>query len=759
MNIYVGPEGAADAKIVLIGEAPAREEERERRPFVGSAGRYLNKFIRMAGLVRDELYLTNISKYRVPSDKIGRLDPQALKMCQEELIAEINELENPEILVPLGNYPLKAITDKSGITNFRGSVLHPKESIKHDCIVIPSFHPSILHYANYDQWPLIVADLSKVKRIRDQGFKFPEYNFIVQPTLEKIRETLEWLVATQHKRVAIDVETPHRLLSCIGLAWSRSEGICIPFYWGSGRDYWTLEEEHTLWKMLAEYLPQLNLCGQNTFFDWEIMRDHGIELKPPIWDSMLMHACLYSEMRHNLETILSIYTDMTFYKRDEDDETKRSSIRAGMEHDHWEYNMYDCVGCLWAIEELEKDLIEEEMLDVYMNLYAEMLEPYLELNIRGVPVDTKKLPAVREDIKKGIVELEKKIEKEVGHPLNVKSPKQVSTALYDELGWKPYYKRGTKTRTTDKKALEKLAYKYQSELPIWIAGAKEDYSFLSLFDENNIENGCFRCSYSLARTKTGRLSSRKSYSGKGRNLQNVKTGMPRTFFIPESGHVIIGADQRQAEARLTAYYSTDENYIAAAESGKLYLAIGERVYDEPGFQKSDPRYRIVKSLVHGTNYRMTPFGFSRAANIPLAQAKVEHATFHERFPGIKNVYYKYVENCINKTRMIYNPFGRRQVFFKKIDESVYKAGSAFIPQSASSDLTKMALKKASKYYRILLDLHDGFYMSVPKGEEKYGIECILEAYNIPIPIFGTDRYIPVDVSIGPNWGEMEEVEG
>jgi uracil-DNA glycosylase family 4 len=1067
MKTYVPPEGNTAAKVVLIGEAPAAEEERKGKPFQGSAGKYLNQFLEMAGLYRGELYLTNILKHRAPGDKISRAGIQELAEGRAQLIEEINNLEGPKVLVPLGSYALETVTSKTGITNYRGSVLRSKDVIKHDCIVVPTFHPSILHYSNYNQWPLIVADLTKVARLQKEDFEFPEYNFIVQPSFEKVFEILDWLVETRHEIVVIDVETPHSLLSCIGLAWSRFEGICIPLYWGNGSDYWSFEQETSLWEKLSDVLPKLNLAGQNVFFDWEIMHNHGIELKMAKWDSMLMHGCLYSELPHNLETIISIYTDMEFYKRDDDEETKRSSIRSGMEHNHWEYNLMDCVGTLWSIEEMIKELKEENMLNAYTTLYANVLEPYFRMNLRGIPVDMDRLPEVYKSIEQDIARQENEIEAIVGHPVNSASPKQVASVLYDELGWEPYYKKGTKSRTTDKKALEKLAYKYQSPLPTLIAELKEDKSFLSLFSEDNIEDGCFRCSYSLGRTKTGRLSSRKSYSGKGRNLQNVKRGAARTFFVAEKGHIIVGADQKQAEARIVAYYSKDENYIRVAESGKIHLFVGAIVYDNPGFSKDDPNYVVVKSLVHGcvlgdhevltqegwikfkdlqegvsiaqwdngkisfivpeilkydydgkmvhltgtaidvimtpdhrlpyitannyvrdilakdlnsrdvripvvgnynvaeslnisnsmlslivaiqadgsisynkiryhlvkerkisrlrfllndlqipfadipcdchvggrriafdikdlhtmefllnslqkktfsynlmhlsqdqrltiltesvfwdgsssqnkrntnhyittneenaifmqtlaaisgtqtllrysdrpgrkrlysisfnnrtkantescdikevdhkgkiycvrvpssyfmirynnrisitgnSDYRMGPFGFAHAANIPLAKAKTDQAKFHSSFPGIVDVYYRHVEDSINTSRTLYNPFGRRQVFFDHIDESVYKAGCAFIPQSTSTDLTKIALNKASKHYRVLLDLHDGLYISVPKDEWKAGAEVLLEAFDIPISIWGIERKIPVELSIGPSWGEMDTLE-
>ena len=759
-NIRVPPVGPTDAEIILVGEAPANEEINYKppTPFVGSAGEHLNRFLLMAGLFRGELYITNILKHQAPGNKITRVSPEILHMGQLELIAEINALPNPKILVALGDYALKTLTDKSGITNFRGSVLHPKDSIKHDCIVIPTFHPSIMHY-NYNVWPLIVADLMRVKSLKDKDFQFefPTYNFILRPNLDRIIKTLEMLQELNPPIVVIDVETPHALLSCIGLAWSRQDSISIPFYMGNGSNYWTLSEEMIIWEKLAEVLPELNLAGQNVLFDWEVMHDHKIHLKMPKWDSMLMHACLYSELPHNLETIVSIYTDIAFYKRDEDEDTKRSSIRAGKERDHWEYNMLDCVSTLWAIEELIEELTEENMMNVYISLFAEVIEPIFQMNMRGIRTDSERLPELRKDLVKVIEAKEKIIHEEAGYELNVKSHKQVKKLLYEDFGWQPYIDRKTKKKTTNKNALENLAYKYQSEIPTLILEAREDYSFLSIFSDDNIEDGRFRCDYNLRTTNSGRFSSKKkATTGKGRNLQNVKRGPTRAFFLPEIGDVMVGGDMKQADMRIVAYLSDDENYIKAAESGRIYFETGREVFGEE-ISKDDKRYTIIKGLIHGTDYGMGPFGFAHEANISFADAKIYQDRFLTKFPGIRGRFYKHVEDCIRKDRTLYNVFGRRQIFFGRINESLFKAGYSFIPQSSVGDINKIALKRIYKHYIVLLEQHDGLILSVPEGEVKYGIEALQEAYDVTFKIWDIKRKIPISISVGENWSDMEEV--
>ncbi len=753
MPKYVGPEGSTSAKMVLIGEAPADEECRQGRPFVGSSGKMLDKLIALAGCFRGEFYITNISKYQAPRNKIANVPPELLAKYRQDLIEEINALEHPKVIIPAGAYALATVTEKNGITNYRGSPLRPKPEIKHDCVVVPTFHPSTMHYGTqYEQWPLIVADLAKAKRIATEGFTWPEYHLRLRPQLDEVIDILDMLLKEKPEMVAIDVETPHELLS-----WSRQDAICIPFFWGDGRNYWSVDQEVIVWDRLQEVLPQLNLVGQNVFFDWEILHNHKITLPLPRWDSMLMHSCLYSEMHHNLETIVSIYTDMEFYKRDADEDIKLSILRAGKEEDHWRYNCFDSIGCLWSIEELKKDLLEEGMMEVYQNLFADLIGPIFQMNIRGVPVDVEKLPEVREQLAAEVTEKQRKINEAVGWEVNVNSTPQVKKALYEDLEMVPYRNRYGKI-TSDAKALERLAHKYQTDIPILIKEVREGKKFIGYFDDDKIINGRMYGRYSLSVTKTGRLASRKGFSGGGINRQNIKKGLTRSFFIAEPGHVLIEPDQKQAEARIVAYYSKDEAYIEAAESGELHIRVGRSVYDDPNFTDKDPRYRAVKSLVHGVDYQMGPQGFALAANIPYARAKEERQKFLDTYPGIEKVYYKYVEECVRKDRMLYNVFGRRQVFFKRINDDVIRSACAFIPQSSVADITKIALKRLAKHYIVLLELHDGLILSVPKNEVNSAIQAIHEAFDVPFKIWGIERRIPIAIEIGKNWNEMEKIE-
>ena len=759
-KIYVEADGPVDAKIVLIGECPAKNEVFAGRPFVGEAGQNLDRFLNLAGMNREELYITNVAKVRAPMDKMHKMSQDDLQMWRENLIQELNDLPEPsKIIVPMGNYALQTVSDASGITKNRGTPIRPKSVLKNCDVVVPTFHPVSVGYAGkYENWILIVADLVKANQIANQEsrFEFPTWRFIVQPTYEQVMETLSMLEETLPDLVVLDIENPNNVLTCIGLAWSREDAISIPFIWGNGRDYWTFEQEIAIWNRLAEVLPKQEMGAQNVLFDWRVLREHELYLPMLKWDSMLMHLCLYSEMRHRLDVITSIYTNLPYYKTDEDEE-RGSSLKAGKEKDHWIYNMYDCVGTLWAIEELKNELIEENMLDVYISLYAEVLPPIFEMNMRGTPVDVDGLAKVHEESTAMIKTYNEEIKEETGIELNANSPKQVADLLYNQMNMSRY--KGEKTA---KKTLEKLAYKYNSDIPTKIIEIRAARKELGLFSETNVLDGFVKCEYSLSRTNTGRFASRKERGRGGMNLQNVKRGAQRKFFIALPGHVLVGGDQKQAEAQCVGWYAQDEGMMSLSASGEsMHVAHGKRVYG-PDFDKSHPAYVIVKGLVHGSNYGLGWFQFARMTNLPASEAKAHLQDYHDRYPGIRQTFHKYVEREISRCRTLYNPFGRRQVFLGRLDRysrnKVFQAGYAFMPQSCVSDINKIALKRVSKHYIVLLELHDGLILSVPEKEVELGIEALQEAYDVPFKIWDEEHTIPIEVSVGDNWNDMQEIK-
>jgi uracil-DNA glycosylase len=135
--------GNPEARVMLIGEAPGYQEERERQPFVGPAGQKLNDILKAMGLSRDEVYISNLVKFRpsMPSQTTNnrKPTPEEMASCLPFVKAEI-EIVQPECIIALGGTAAEGLLGLSGtVTSMRGN-WHDFEGRP----VRVSYHPSYL---------------------------------------------------------------------------------------------------------------------------------------------------------------------------------------------------------------------------------------------------------------------------------------------------------------------------------------------------------------------------------------------------------------------------------------------------------------------------------------------------------------------------------------------------------------------------------------------------------------------------------------
>jgi len=137
-NHVIFGEGNAKAGILIIGEAPGRDEDMQGRPFVGKSGQMLEKILAACGFTRDEhVFISNIVKCRPPDNRIPT--PQEASTCMPWLIKQI-ELINPKILILLGSTALKYMSGpEHRITRERGRWINLQNRL-----AMPVYHPAAL---------------------------------------------------------------------------------------------------------------------------------------------------------------------------------------------------------------------------------------------------------------------------------------------------------------------------------------------------------------------------------------------------------------------------------------------------------------------------------------------------------------------------------------------------------------------------------------------------------------------------------------
>ncbi len=134
-NVVFGV-GAPDADVMIVGEAPGKNEDLQGEPFVGAAGRLLNTLMSEVGIARDQVYIANVLKCRPPGNRDPR--PDEIEACKGYLRRQL-ELIEPTVVVTLGNFATKLLLrTETGITKMRGQ----RYRWWRDIIVVPTFHPA-----------------------------------------------------------------------------------------------------------------------------------------------------------------------------------------------------------------------------------------------------------------------------------------------------------------------------------------------------------------------------------------------------------------------------------------------------------------------------------------------------------------------------------------------------------------------------------------------------------------------------------------
>ena len=147
-------EGPENAEIMFIGEAPGFHEDRQGRPFVGAAGKFLEELLASIGLTREEVYICNVVKCRPPENRNPL--PQELAACQDYLAQQL-EIINPKVICCLGKFACFLLLNQDlPITKLRGRFQNYR-GIK----VMPTFHPAYL-LRNLSAKRLVWQDMQKV---------------------------------------------------------------------------------------------------------------------------------------------------------------------------------------------------------------------------------------------------------------------------------------------------------------------------------------------------------------------------------------------------------------------------------------------------------------------------------------------------------------------------------------------------------------------------------------------------------------------
>ena len=799
-HTYVPPRGSREATLAVCGEQPGVQEIRWNppTPFVGPAGKGQDSCMNVAGLIRRECYLTNVIKdLDAPLSHYINLNSYGNYTISEdgwtyinELKRELEALPNLNVIVAYGNIPLIALTNRVGITKWRGSVI--ESTLVPGLKVVPTFHPAtfIPPKFNFMNKPLICFDLKRAKyESQFKALRREERNVKIKPTYNESVALLKNAYEQGLRGVTLDldIEVINEELDCISIATNPNNAVSIPFRWSQG-DYFSVEQEHEIMLLITAIMQEERISkrGANFIFDCQfLLHKYGIRPTGEIHCTQIAQKISFPDFKAGLDFVTTMHTDIPYYK--EDGKKWMKAAGGGTWENWWHYNGMDSIATAAAHPKQIEDLTRQGNIETY-NRQRKLILPLIYMMERGIKVDVSGMLDEQKKIDSYIIENVELLNKKVGFELNYNSPKQLQEYFYKKLGLKPYKKRNAKGQwvdTADEDAMKRLARKGYDEARTILdlrRANKRKSTYLNIGKVD--KDGRYRSSYKPVGAETGRLSSGETIFGTGGNQQNWPHDLLR-FFLFDEGYIGYSLDLSQIENRIVAYVGGVISQIRAFEKGiDLHRLTASIIFGKPyneissedgssplGDGRQSERYWGKKGN-HAINYDVGYKTFALKNEMPEGEAKRIIELIHQGYPQIRGGYHQVIQNMLKGNRTVTNLFNRKRLFLgpiipsypnvpKSACQNTYREGYAQLPQSTTADkINEQGVEyiyyNQDKFKSIELQtqIHDSVVfqipLSIPWTEHARMISQIKKSLETPLTWHDTEFATPCDIAIGLN---------
>lgn len=781
--------GPTPAKIMIVADYPGESDMAQRTPLAGYAGQEFTKMLFEAMIVRSHCFITCAVKHDIGemgsvvamkkkdiTDDMQMVRDRYVKPVVVEsmkvLQAEI-ELVQPNLILAVGDLALWMLTGETGVFKWRGSEMKTDLTLALPYIpkVVPVLHPRTVMKA-WSWRRVVVHDLKRANRWAAQKEIIPEnYNFIIRPNYSQVCHVLNELqtqVESFAAPLSVDIETRAGQIACIGLAWSKSDALCIPLMCiEREKGYWTEEEEANIHHALYKLLTHKNclVVGQGFQYDIQYFARRMAFLPNLARDTMITQHALFSNMKKSLDFQASMYCEHYTYWKDEGKTWDKD-----MDEDQlWRYNCEDAVRT-YEINTVTQGLTDSFKMRDVVDFQQSLFPTITKTTLRGIKVDRNRRSMFRDELITAIETRNKELEYMVGMPVNIKSPKQMSELFYDILKQKGIKSKGSEGLTCDNEALGIIATRTPA-LRRLVKTIKELRSlsvFLSTFIEAPLDwDGRMRCRLNITGTETFRFSSTKNDFGTGMNMQNIPSGgddedfsLPnvRSIFVPDSSMTMFDIDLDSADLRIVAWEAgLEEMKAMLAEGKKVYVEVMKEYYRDPTLTKNHAQYTTFKSLCHGTHYLGTVAGLSSRLGLLRAEVEKLRKWYYGKFPGLLK-WQNDVKARLDSQKMVTNIFGYRTFFFDRIEGTVYNQAIAWIPQSTVAILINKAFKEIEDKIpeaEVLLQVHDSLMGQYPTHLADVIKPKIVQVAQIPLP-YADPTFIPVGIKTSEvSWGDCK----
>lgn len=771
--------GPLNAKIMLVGEAPGKDEDQGGKPFVGRAGRFLTSVLEEFGISRDEVYISNAVKCRPPDNRTPTKGE--IQVCRHYLATEI-ETVKPQRIICLGGSAVRSITGDHRVSVAQARTRSWNYKGAH---VRATYHPAAVLRNPYNAKP-VMEDFARYLGL-ERREKIERRTTLIPPT--QLETHLKEFASK--KVVALDIETSQldpfkegARIWTIGFSTEKGVSYVVPIHHQEGRN---ANPARSL-ALIGQYLtgnPEVTVVGHNIKFDLKWLCKFGVPIKANVFDTMIaFHLLDENYPNKSLKHLAVIHTDMGDYAKNIKEMQKDKETYPDMQFPLkklMEYNGNDCDATIRLYENF-KTKLEKENLQLQMRFNMAILKTLIVVESNGIRVDRTALHELTVEYEKQLKETDAQLTAEMPG-VNLRSAPQLARFLYVDKKYPVVKLTPRKKPSTNEEALHELATRYKCKPAQLIIDRRKIEKLLStslygkaaqITSDNMIHTTFFQAAQrevgdrgEKGGTVTGRLAS---------DMQQIPKvgGIKRMYRSRWKNGKICQADYSQIELRLMAHFADDKEMISAFQNGKdIHTAVAAKVFKIPEQKVTKLQRSKVKAVNFGIIYGIGPFKLSEQIESSVDYAQEFMNKWFREYPDVKRHILR-TENQIIRDGEVYTLFGRKRhvVGGGRMDPTgrrVLRQGVNAPIQGSASELTLFALvllqtfiEKNNLKSKIILTVHDSVLTDVYPGEEaliETNIKRIFE--HPPVEkVFGVKLRCPlkVDVKFGTTWKDCEEYE-
>lgn len=588
-------------------------------------------------------------------------------------------------------------------------------------------------------------------------------------TLIESDEAIDDLVAAllKQKEICFDTETSsldYFSLNIVGLSFSFNSGT--GYYIPCPEDFDKARAICHKFRPVLEHDSKLKI-GQNIKFDMLVLKRYDVEVKAPLYDTMIAHYLVEPDMKHGMDYLSETYLGYTPVHIEELIGKKgknQGSMRDVPIDKIAEYAAEDA-DITFQLKHVLAPMVEKhEVTGVLKDIELPLIPVLADMEYEGVKIDVDYLNAYSKELEQDMLMYRSAIFEIAGLEFNLDSPRQMGDVLFGHLKLPVDKKTATGQHSTNEEVLSKLAQDYP------IAEKILEYRELTKLKSTyvdalpqmvNVKTGRVHTTFNQTIASTGRLSSI------GPNLQNIPIRTERgqrvrkAFIARDSEHILLSADYSQIELRLAAEISGDENMLEAFRQRlDIHQATAARVYNVALADVTKEMRSKAKMVNFGIIYAISAFGLSQRLGIPRKEAAELIENYFVQYPKLRN----YMSDTLEFARhhgYVKTLMGRRR-YLKDINSRNFtvrgfaEREAINSPlQGSAADLVKLAMihiheefKRQNLKSKMTLQVHDELVFDTHKDEVDLVKPIIREKM---IQAIKTNVPLEVEIGIGYNW--------